>query len=159
MKSYIKIVQLMPSDFVRFSSRNNLAPETEVLKQFYDWAAGHDMFNRPDLFHGFGFNNPVASSGSLRGYDIIFMIPDGFEPGGNMVKERFDGGLYAVCRVKGVENIPLVAGSIVEWLKEQDLYESAYPEDYDYYNLPSLELENFVVPPGQNIDEIVIDYY
>ncbi len=159
MKSYIRIVRLLASDFIRFSSRNNLSPETEVLKQFYDWATGHDMFNRPYMFQGFGFNNPAMNSGSLRGYDVLFMVPEGFDPGENMKSEHFEGGLYAVSRVKGVESIAIVVKSIVEWLVDQDEYESAYPKDYDYYNRPSLELENYVNPPGQGMDDIVFDYY
>jgi DNA gyrase inhibitor GyrI len=73
----------------------------------------------------YGFNNPNPSAGSPNyGYEIWLPVDESVQPEGDLRIVDFSGGLYAVTRFKGLENIGKVWGELVKW-RESSKYKCA----------------------------------
>jgi DNA gyrase inhibitor GyrI len=154
----IKIIQLLPSSVASFHVRDSLSPEIEARQKMDAWAKKLNIFDNPTVFQVYGFNNPFPGTDELRGYEFWITIPENFNTGNNMVK-HYSGGLYAVIRIRGVQNIMDWVGKLYHWLKANPNYELGYPPNYDFKNGPSLELEHILNPAVTNEEEILIDYH
>lgn len=156
---FIKIVELPACRVISFHVRESRAPEQDAIEQMSQWAIGREIFENPSTFHIFGFNNPIPSDTELRGYEVWITIPDGYDVGTDVIEKRFEGGLYAVMRIRGADNIGAAARRLFQWVKESSVYEFGYPKDYDFEKGPSLELEQIISPPKTRVGNILIDYY
>lgn len=156
----IKIVQLPPMRVVSFHQKDSEAPELEAFSKLQQWANPLGLLENPTKHQVFGFNNPIPMPEStLRGYELWITIPEDFTVGDEVVTKRFDGGLYAVVTIKGVENIGPVCAGFYQWIMENERYQLGYPPDYDYDTSPSLELEHHITPQVTGEKDILIDYY
>jgi DNA gyrase inhibitor GyrI len=99
----------------------------------------------------FGFDNPVPSPGSPNyGYDIWITVGPDIEGQGDVVIKEVEGGLYAVTRFKGLDNIGRKWKELVTWFED-----SAYKKPSNYLQC----LEHLLTPPGTPFDEFVFDLY
>lgn len=74
----------------------------------------------------YGFNNPSPSVGSPNyGYEIWVPVAKGTEPQGDIRLHFFPGGLYAVTRFTGLEQIGEVWQKLVAW-RDQSGYKTGY---------------------------------
>jgi DNA gyrase inhibitor GyrI len=97
----------------------------------------------------FGFNNPNPSPGSPNyGYEQWVTIAADVEANDDVEIKDFAGGLYAVLRCKGIENIGNAWQQLVAWLEQS------------HYRRGSHQwLEEGLTPPPTPFDEIVLDLY
>jgi DNA gyrase inhibitor GyrI len=97
----------------------------------------------------FGFNNPNPSPGSPNyGYEQWVTIAANVEASGDIEIKDFAGGLYAVMRCKGIENIGDIWQQLAAWLEQ-----SSYRRGTHQW------LEEGLTPPPMPIDEIILDLY
>ncbi len=97
----------------------------------------------------FGFNNPNPSAGSPNyGYEQWVTIAPDIEATADIEIKDFAGGLYAVTRCKGVENIGKTWQQLVGWAEN-----SKYRRSHHQW------LEEAVGPIPPQEDTIVLDLY
>ena len=97
----------------------------------------------------FGFNNPDPSPGSPNyGYDVWVTVDPEVEPEGDVKIVDFAGGLYAVTRFEGLENIGEVWRQLVLWRED-----SPYQKGHHQW------LENLLTAPDVPYDKFVFDLY
>jgi DNA gyrase inhibitor GyrI len=97
----------------------------------------------------FGFNNPNPSPGSPNyGYDAWVTVGPDVQGTDEIEIKTFEGGLYAVTRFKGLENIGAVWRALVNW---RDV--SPYQEAHHQW------LEALLTPSDVAMVEYVFDLY
>ncbi len=97
----------------------------------------------------FGFNNPNPSPGSPNyGYEQWVTIAPEVEATADTEIKDFPGGMYAVLRCEGIENIGKV------W---QDLM--AWSETSPYRRGKHQWLEEVLTPPPTPFDKFILDLY
>ena len=100
----VKIVKLEP---MRVGSVYGFGDSQEKLawEKLIGWAEAKGLL-RSGEYRIFGFNNPNPSPGSPNyGYEFWMVVGQDVEPEGEIAAKDFAGGLYAVTRVVGVQNI------------------------------------------------------
>ena len=84
--------------------------------------------DNPAEHFNFGYNNrpppdPSAPSGAY-GYEVMITVESEVEPEGEVKIKQIPGGLYAVARCKGTDNIyPTWSYMFHEWLRTNGRYE------------------------------------
>ncbi|MCD6286478.1 MAG: GyrI-like domain-containing protein [Anaerolineae bacterium] len=97
----------------------------------------------------FGFNNPNPSPGSPNyGYDIWVTVGTDVEGTDEIEIKTFEGGLYAVTRFEGLQNIGAVWQGLVNW-RDESLYKEAHHQ----------WLEALLTSPDVATEEYVFDLY
>ena len=145
----VRIVQL---EQLRVASFDGFGPNQEHLaaEKLAAWAGPRGYL--ADLAHHriFGFNNPNPSSGSPNyGYEFWITVgPDVQSTEAVPVKE-FGGGLYAVTRCRGGENIGPTWGRLVQWLSDSPHGRAAHQWLEEHLN-PTF---------GVAEDELLLDLY
>ena len=100
-------------------------------------------------FQRFGFNNPDPSPGSPNyGYDIWVTVGPDVAGTSEVEVKLFGGGLYAVTRFKGLQNIGAVWQALVNWRDD-----SPYQEAHHQW------LEALLTPSDVAMEEYVFDLY
>ena len=117
LQGYVKIVELPPTRVVSFLVQNSTQPEEEVFELVSRWATPRGVFENPDRFQVFGFNNSLPRGRKLRGYEVWITIPPDFDPGDDVTVKEFSGGKYAVMTLRGLQNIGPTCGRLYEWVK------------------------------------------
>jgi len=99
-------------------------PEQQADEQLSAFVREAQLYRiKPDMRH-FGFNhpNPVDETG-YHGYEMWVTIPDDMEVPANLIKKRFEGGLYAA------HMIPMGNFNewewLLNWVNENEKYEFA----------------------------------
>ena len=124
-------------------------PEIKAWKNLEAWAKPKGLLDGPAEHRIFGFNNPNPSAGSPNyGYEFWIAVGPDVEPKGEIKVKDFNGGLYAVTRCKGVENIHPTWQKLVTWL-EDSKYRGAHHQWLEEH------LSEIDAPP----DELLIDLY
>jgi DNA gyrase inhibitor GyrI len=150
----VRIVKLEP---LRVASFHGFGPSPEALAaaKLAAWAGPRGLLTdltRPRIF---GFNNPNPSAGSPNyGYEFWLVVGPEFvasedEAESDMRIRDFPGGLYAVTRCQGVENIGATWGRLAQWLTESRYGHAGHQWLEEHLN-PSFPV------PG---DELLLDLY
>ena len=112
----IRIVRLEPfraASFYGFGA----SPEEQAFGKLQAWAGPRGYLADLAQHRIFGFNNPNPSSGSPNyGYEFWMVVGAEVEAAGDMRVLDFPGGLYAVTRCQGGDNIGPTWGRLVQWL-------------------------------------------
>src|SRR5512143_3959965 len=99
----VRIVDLEP---MRCAGASGFGSEPEGLawEALLKWAVPLGLLSKPHRF--FGYNNPDPSPGSPNyGYDQWITVDAPVQVEGPIKIKEFPGGLYAVTRCEGVQNI------------------------------------------------------
>ena len=101
-------VRIVNLEAMRVASAYGFGPSPEMVawQNLMDWARPKGFLDFPEKHRIFGFNNPDPPSGSPNyGYEFWLEVGSEVEPEGEIRVQNFTGGLYAVTRCVGVENI------------------------------------------------------
>jgi DNA gyrase inhibitor GyrI len=144
----VRIVQLEPMH-VAFALGFSESPEGEAWEKILTWAKSKGLLDDLDKVRFFGFNNPDPSPGSSNyGYEQWITVDPGTKAEGDIKTKGFSGGLYAVARCKGVENIYPTWKQLVGW-REDSQYKQAHHQ----------WVEEAITPPGTPVEEMVLDLF
>ena len=124
------------------------SPEAAAWQKLIAWAEPRGLLAGPDRPRIFGFNNPSPSPSSPN-YGYEFWIEVGPELQADDVQIKpFDGGLYAVARCQGVDNITSTWKQLVAWLAA-----SPYRQAHHQW------LEEHITATDGAPDELILDLY
>jgi DNA gyrase inhibitor GyrI len=113
----VRIVALEPLRVACVNAYSE-SPEQDSWLAMEAWAKPKGLLDVPDR-RIFGYNNPNPSSGTPNyGYDFWITVSPEVQAEGDVNIIDFPGGLYAVTRVKGGENIHETWKQMVAWLEE-----------------------------------------
>jgi effector-binding domain-containing protein len=135
----VRIIQL---ESMRMVSAYGFGAEPEGIAwdKIKKFAKNNGMNLAENSISTYGFNNPNPSKGSPNyGYEIWLPVSEDVNPEGDLRIVEFDGGLYAVTRFKGLDNIGNFWGKLVKWA-EGSKYRRAHHQWLE-------ELTTFEVPP------------
>ncbi len=157
----VKVVQLPPFRAISFHARQSTTPEESALQMLQEWAKPKGLLDAdPASFQIYGRNNPTPSpNDTLRGYELLLSIPDDFKNVDTVPEIHFPGGLFAVVSSKGIAGLQENYSKIALWIQANAAYTLDHPQDYDYDNSPSLELEQHINPGVKDAESILIDAY
>jgi AraC family transcriptional regulator len=142
----VRIVKLEPM-LVASAYGFGESPEGVAWDNMLAWAKGKGLLEKP--YRNFGFNNPNPSPGSPRyGYEIWITVQPDVEPGEGIRVLDFNGGLYAVARCEGLQNIGDVWRALATW-REDSRYQKAYHQ----------WLEELLTPPDVPFEDYIFDLY
>ncbi len=144
----VRIVELEPMR-VASAHAHSASPEHEAWTTLIAWAKPKGLLDDPDAHRIFGFDNPTPSPGSPNyGYEFWIVVGPDAEPEGEIKIKDFPGGLYAVTRCKGVQNIGPTWKRLVAWREESK---------YRYAHHQWLEEHIGPVDVPQDEEELVLD--
>ena len=144
----VRIVKLEPMR-VASAHAHSASPEGEAFDKLASWAKPKGLTDDLKTHRIFGFNNPNPSAGSPNyGYEFWMVVDQDVEPEGEIAAKDFAGGLYAVTRVTGVQNIHNKWQELVAWL-----------EDSKYSGASHQWLEEHLSPLGTAFDDQILDLY
>ena len=111
----VRIVTLKPMRMLS-SYGFGTEPENTAWEKLTAFGLKKGLFEVGKYPTTYGFNNPNPSKGSPNyGYEIWLPVDETLQPEGDLRIVGFYGGLYAVTRFKGLENIGKVWGELVMW--------------------------------------------
>jgi len=144
----VRIVELKP---MRVASVYGFgeSPESIAWAKLVAWAKPRGLLDDRKQHRIFGFNNPNPAPGSPNyGYEFWIVVGPDVEPEEAVRIHEFLGGLYAVTRCKGVENITDTWKRLVRWLADSP---------YKHAGHQWLEEHLHAVDAPQ--DEFILDLY
>jgi len=123
-------------------------PEYIAWDKILNWAK-QQGFEDLSKHRFFGFNNPNPSSGSPNyGYEQWITVGPDAQGSEEIEIKDFPGGLYAVMRSEGLENITENWKKLVVWR-----------EDSDYQQGHHQWLEECFTPKAERLEDFVFDLY
>ncbi len=111
----VRIVKLEP---MRVASAHGFgeSPEPQAWDKLLTWAESKGLLADREAVRFFGFNNPSPSPGSPNyGYEQWMTVGSDVEAEGEIEIKEFPGGLYAVARCEGLDNIGEMWQRLVLW--------------------------------------------
>ena len=112
----VRIVRLEPTRVASFYGFGQ-SPEFEALEKLITWAKPKGMLEDRQRHRIFGFNNPGPSHGSPNyGYEFWITVGPEVKPEVDFRIQEFLGGLYAVTRCQGVDEITETWHQLAKWL-------------------------------------------
>ena len=143
-KNDVRIVKLEP---LRVAAVHGFGPEPEGIA--WDKMMAFVAANNLTGVRYFGFNNPNPAPGSPNyGYEQWVTVGPEVEASGDVAIKAFGGGLYAVMRCQGVQNIQGAWQELVGWA-----------ESSPYRRSNHQWLEEVLTPPPTPFEEFVLDLY
>ncbi len=127
------------------------SPETIAWGKLIAWAKPRGLLDDPEKHRIFGFNNPNPTAASPNyGYEFWIQVEPDVEAEDDVRIIDFNGGLYAVTRCKGAENIGPTWKRLVEWRA-----------DSNHKHARHQWLEEHIGPAEADIDAdaLVLDLY
>lgn len=125
------------------------SPEAAAWQKLAAWAGPRGLLAEPDRPRIFGFNNPSPSPASPNyGYEFWIVVGPDVQAEGDVRIKQFDGGLYAVTRCQGVDNITPTWKQLVAWLAA-----SAYRQAHHQW------LEEHISTVDVAPNELTLDLY
>jgi DNA gyrase inhibitor GyrI len=143
----VRIVALEP---MRVASAYGFGEQPELIawEKILDWTKrqGIKDFSSHRFF---GFNNPNPSPGSPNyGYEQWITVGPEAESDDEIEIKDFSGGLYAVTRSEGLQNISENWMKLAVW-REDSKYQQAYHQ----------WLEECFTPQAEHLEDYVFDLY
>jgi DNA gyrase inhibitor GyrI len=146
----VRIVRLEP---IRVAAALGFgqSPEPIAWSKILSWAESKDLLHEDVRF--MGFNNPNPSPGSPNyGYEQWITVGDDAAGEGEIEVKEFPGGLYAVVRCEGLQNVVSMWKELGSWVeassykmgRHQWLEESITPPK-SVSDLENLSPEEFVL--------------
>ena len=121
------------------------SPEGLAWDKMTAWLKTSHLLEDGRTHRFFGFNNPSPSAGSPNyGYEVWVTVDAPVQPEGEMAVKDFPGGLYAVTRCKGVDNIFPTWQQFVRWREESRYHMASHQwleEHFGALELPPEEFE------------------
>ena len=150
----IRIVKLEPMR-VAYYRAISMTPEKDAMNTLRTWGDSKGFYSNPAKHYHFGFNNPPPSNpGDPQGeygYECLISVGADVESEGEIKIKEITGGLYAVARCQGVENIyPTWMYLFNDWLQSSEF-------EFDEDNAPSLE--QLINPLEQMQNKWIFDLY
>ena len=125
------------------------SPEEKALAKMYEFAEENGLLEEGLLPATFGFNNPNPSAGSPNyGYEVWLPVADNINAADDIRILDFSGGLYAVTRCDGLQNIGQQWLSLAKW-REGTKYAAGKQQ----------WLEHLLSPHNAPHDQLVFDLY
>ena len=113
----VRIVKL-ESMRVAYATGFGSSPEMAAWEALRGWAQARGLLDGPQKRRFFGFNNPDPTPGSPNyGYEVWMELAEEVAAEPPAQVKRVDGGLYAVTRVVGMENIYAAWQMLVAWVE------------------------------------------
>jgi DNA gyrase inhibitor GyrI len=143
----VRIVNLEP---VRVASAYGFGEQPEYIAwdKLLDWAK-RQGFEDLGKHRFFGFNNPNPSPGSPNyGYEQWMTVGPEVEGDDEIEIKDFQGGLYAVTRSEGLQNISENWQKLVVWRED-----SKYKEAHHQW------LGECFTPLAERLEDFVFDLY
>jgi len=106
---------------MRVASFHGFGPNPEHLasEKMSAWASPRGYFEDRAHHRVFGFNNPDPSPGSPNyGYEFWMQVGPDVQPEPGLPVKEFAGGLYAVARSRGIEQIGPTWSRLVAWCED-----------------------------------------
>ncbi len=111
----VRIVQLEPLH-VAASLGYGASPEMLAWEPLLAWAGKLGLLEDAAPTRFFGFNNPSPTQDKPEyGYEAWVTVPASAQPGDKIQIKDFPGGLYAVTRCQGGENIAATWEQLYKW--------------------------------------------
>ena len=136
MKDIIIRIVKLESMRVAYYCAFSKTPEEDAIKTIRAWGEPKGFYSNPAKHYHFGYNNPPPNPAEPHGeygYEYLINVGSDVKPEGEIKIKQIPGGLYAVARCQGVENIyPTWMYLFNEWLGT-----SQFERDGD--NEPGLE--------------------
>lgn len=143
----VKIIKLQPMRMMSAYGYGS-EPENIAWEKIRTFAQNNCIDLTDDAITTYGFNNPNPSKGSPNyGYEIWLPVGQNVNPEGDLRILDFPGGLYAVTKFKGLENIGDAWSKLAIWA-EGSKYKLAHHQCLE-------ELLTFELPP----DEFIFNLY
>ena len=142
----VRIVKLEP---MRVASAYGFGEQPEYIawETLLSWAKSQGIDLQGRRF--FGFNNPNPSPGSPNyGYEQWMTARPEEETAERIEIKDFSGGLYAVTRCKGLQNIGEIWKQLAIW-REGSRYQEAHHQ----------WLEECFTPEAERLEDFVFDLY
>ena len=145
----VRIVQL---DSMRVAYALGFGPSPEEIAwgKILAFGKARGLLEDLDQVRFFGFNNPNPSPGSPNyGYEQWMTVGEGIEAEGEVKIRDFPGGLYAVTRIKDLNQIGRVWKELAVW-----------QEDSKYKRGNHQWLEELLSPLDlTHIEDLIFDLY
>jgi DNA gyrase inhibitor GyrI len=130
------------------------SPELIAWSKILSWAESKGLINDDVRF--FGFNNPNPSPGSPNyGYEQWITVGADVKSEGEIEVKEYPGGLYAVARCKGLQNITSIWKELASWL-ENSSYKLGQHQWLEESMTPLKSVAEF---EKLSPDEFVLDLY
>lgn len=140
----VRIVELEPLRVACVNAYGE-SPEQDSWMAMEAWAKPKGLLQVPGL-RTFGYNNPSPSPGTPNyGYDFWITVGSEVEAESEVSIIDFPGGLYAVTRVKGIENIHETWKQMVAWLEESKYQHGGHQWLEEHLTSMDTPLEEFVL--------------
>ena len=150
----VRIVHLEPMR-VAYTLGFGPSPEAQAWDQLFHWIEARGLLQGISAHRFFGFNNPNPTPGSPNyGYEQWVTVDETAQPAGEVHIKEFSGGLYAVARCKGVDQIYPTWQQLVLW-QEDSRYRMASNECLEECLTPQV----FLAAGGPDFSELVFDLY
>ena len=158
--SFIRVTRIEPCRVASFHVTGSLTPEEEAFSRFRAWAERTGLLPERRFVPLIGFNNPWGPEGEKRGYELWCVLDDlgDIDVSDATIKE-FDGGLFVVVTIAGLDRIMPGIETAHQWLKKHPKYQADYPRDYRHGIDPSPEYEVVYTPNDENPAGFILDYY
>jgi AraC family transcriptional regulator len=114
----IKVLKILKPFFVASYTANSCTPENDAFVVLREWTTNSGLLNGNINYRIFGFDvpNSLQADGSY-GYEVWITIPDDkMIHDENIIKKKFNGGLYAVTSTT-IGTIVFTWDRFREWLK------------------------------------------
>ena len=144
----VRIVTLDPSH-VAAAYGFGASPEGIAFEKIQAFAAVRDCLQEGRLPSTFGFNSPDPSPGSQNyGYEVWLPVAEEVEAYGDIKIMDVPGGLYAVSRLTGLQNIGDVWLQLAQWCEGSK------------YKIGNHQwLEHLLSPVDVPLEEYIFDLY
>ena len=143
----VRILTLEPMK-VASASGFGEQPEYIAWDKLLNWAKRQGIENL-ESHRFFGFNDPNPSPGSPNyGYEQWITVSPEAEGGDDIEIKDFPGGLYAVTRCEGLQNISEDWKKLATW-REDSKYKAAHHQ----------WLEECFTPLAERLEDFVFDLY
>jgi AraC family transcriptional regulator len=104
-KPDVRIVRLEPMRVAAFYGYSE-TPENDAHQQCTAWLIEMGLYDHPDSYRSFGFNNPDPTPGSPKyGYEIWIPIEADMDIREDVKTKEVPGGLYGVTACDSLETI------------------------------------------------------
>ena len=144
-------VRIVTLDPLRVASAYGFgaSPEGIAFEKIETFAAANKLLEEDRLPSTFGFNHPDPSPGSPNyGYEVWLPVTEDVQEQGDISIKNFPGGLYAITRLTGLQNIGDAWKQLARW-REGSKYEDGNHQ----------WLEHLLSPPDSSLEDFVFDLY
>ncbi len=149
----VRIIHLDPMRVASVVS-NGATPEMNALATMLHWARQHQLLEGRHLPRFFGFDAPEApNSPTTHAYEIWMTVSPTVLGDAVVRIKEFPGGLYAVTRVKGVENIFPTWKRLEKWVAGSNFHASDRPCLEEHVRFIDLMTDDFEVDLYLPIEE------